>query len=80
MLPAGYGRGSPACPSRSGHVQHREEPDDGLREAMSLLSATLESTADGILVVGTDGQIAGVNEQFVSDVGHPARAAGHARR
>ncbi|MEV7131643.1 EAL domain-containing protein [Arthrobacter sp. NPDC093128] len=52
-------------------MQHREEPDDGLREAMSLLSATLESTADGILVVGTDGQIAGVNEQFVSMWGIP---------
>ncbi|MFF1384960.1 putative bifunctional diguanylate cyclase/phosphodiesterase [Arthrobacter sp. NPDC058288] len=52
-------------------MTHREEPDDGLREAMSLLSATLESTADGILVVGTDGQIAGVNEQFVSMWGIP---------
>ena len=47
------------------------EADDGLREAVSLLSATLESTADGILVVGTDGQIAGVNEQFVSMWGIP---------
>ena len=52
-------------------MTHREEPDDGLREAVSLLSATLESTADGILVVGTDGQIAGVNEQFVSMWGIP---------
>lgn len=43
---------------------HREETDDGLREAMSLLSATLESTADGILVVGIDGKIAGMNDQF----------------
>lgn len=43
---------------------HRQESDDGLREAMSLLSATLESTADGILVVGTDGKIAGINDQF----------------
>ncbi|MEO5321223.1 EAL domain-containing protein [Arthrobacter sp. CC3] len=49
----------------------RDEADDGLREAVSLLSATLESTADGILVVGTDGQIAGVNEQFVSMWGIP---------
>ena len=57
-------------------VQHREESDDGLREAMSLLSATLESTADGILVVGTDGQIAGVNEQFVSMWGIPRELLG----
>jgi diguanylate cyclase (GGDEF)-like protein/PAS domain S-box-containing protein len=49
----------------------REAADDGLREAVSLLSATLESTADGILVVGADGQIAGVNEQFVSMWGIP---------
>ncbi|MDQ4047184.1 MAG: PAS domain S-box protein, partial [Actinomycetota bacterium] len=45
---------------------HRQEADDGLREAMSLLSATLESTADGILVVSTDGKIAGINDQFSS--------------
>ncbi|WP_426998513.1 putative bifunctional diguanylate cyclase/phosphodiesterase [Pseudarthrobacter sp. N5] len=52
-------------------TSHREEADAGLREAMSLLSATLESTADGILVVSTDGQIAGVNDQFVSMWGIP---------
>lgn len=50
---------------------HRKESDAGLREAMSLLSATLESTADGILVVGSDGEIAGVNDQFVSMWGIP---------
>lgn len=37
-----------------------------LRGALSLLSATLESTADGILVVSMDGHIAGSNEQFAS--------------
>lgn len=50
---------------------HRKEPDAGLREAMSLLGATLESTADGILVVGSDGEIAGLNDQFVSMWGIP---------
>ncbi len=35
-----------------------------LRGALSLLNATLESTADGILVVTMDGHIAGSNEQF----------------
>ncbi|TSE16603.1 EAL domain-containing protein [Arthrobacter sp. KBS0703] len=50
---------------------HREEADAGLREAMSLLSATLESTADGILVVGIDGKIAGINEQFTTMWGIP---------
>ncbi|MBT2555016.1 bifunctional diguanylate cyclase/phosphodiesterase [Arthrobacter sp. ISL-5] len=50
---------------------HRQESDAGLREAMSLLSATLESTADGILVVGSDGNIAGLNDQFTSMWGIP---------
>ncbi|MDI3243212.1 EAL domain-containing protein [Arthrobacter sp. AL08] len=35
-----------------------------LRGALSLLNATLESTADGILVVTKHGHIAGSNEQF----------------
>ena len=52
-------------------TSHRLAADAGLREAMSLLSATLESTADGILVVGSDGRIAGVNNQFVSMWGIP---------
>lgn len=47
-------------------TSHRLAADAGLRETMSLLSATLESTADGILVVGGDGRIAGVNNQFIS--------------
>jgi len=45
---------------------HRKAADANLREAMSLLTATLESTADGILVIGTDGRVAGYNEQFLS--------------
>jgi diguanylate cyclase (GGDEF)-like protein/PAS domain S-box-containing protein len=52
-------------------TRHHDAADAGLREAMSLLSATLESTADGILVVDTDGQIAGINEQFASMWGIP---------
>ncbi|MGX9901998.1 PAS domain-containing protein [Arthrobacter sp. SA17] len=50
---------------------HRKETDASLRQAMSLLTATLESTADGILVVSSDGQIAGLNDQFVSMWGIP---------
>lgn len=45
---------------------HRKAADASLREAMSLLTATLESTADGILVMGNDGRVAGFNEQFLS--------------
>jgi diguanylate cyclase (GGDEF)-like protein/PAS domain S-box-containing protein len=52
-------------------TSRRLQADAGLREAMSLLSATLESTADGILVVSAEGQIAGVNNQFVSMWGIP---------
>ncbi|MBA3753262.1 MAG: EAL domain-containing protein [Nitrospira sp.] len=42
-----------------------------LRGALSLLNATLESTADGILVVTKDGHIAGSNEQFARMWGIP---------
>ena len=52
-------------------TSHRLAADAGLREAMSLLSATLESTADGILVVAGDGRIAGVNNQFITMWGIP---------
>lgn len=36
-----------------------------LRDTFSLLNATLESTADGILVVGTDRRISSYNSQFM---------------
>lgn len=42
------------------------------REAMSLLTATLESTADGILVVDSDWNIVGYNEKFLAMWGVPA--------
>ncbi|NUS36496.1 MAG: EAL domain-containing protein, partial [Pseudarthrobacter sp.] len=50
---------------------HRKAADTNLREAMSLLTATLESTADGILVISNDGRVAGFNEQFLSMWGIP---------
>src|SRR6478735_2584040 len=50
---------------------HRQAANDSLREAMSLLTATLESTADGILVIGVDGRVAGFNEQFLTMWGIP---------
>ncbi|MGN7198681.1 putative bifunctional diguanylate cyclase/phosphodiesterase [Arthrobacter sp. SAFR-044] len=50
---------------------HRKTADANLRETMSLLTATLESTADGILVIGNDGSVAGFNEQFLSMWGIP---------
>ena len=39
-----------------------------LRAALSLLHATLDSTADGILVVDSDGHITSFNRRFVGDV------------
>lgn len=52
-------------------TSHRLQADTELRAAMSLLTATLESTADGILVVSGAGEIAGVNNQFISMWGIP---------
>ncbi|UZX02273.1 EAL domain-containing protein [Arthrobacter sp. CDRTa11] len=50
---------------------HRRAADADLRKAMSLLTATLESTADGILVVSSEGKLAGLNEQFLKMWGIP---------
>jgi signal transduction histidine kinase len=44
---------------------YRNDAHDELKEAFSLLEATLESTADGILVVNADGKITRLNQQFV---------------
>ncbi len=63
--------GRPSMIAAVRDTSHRPESDDSLREAMSLLSATLESTADGILVVSSDGEIAGVNNQFLTMWGIP---------
>ncbi len=52
-------------------TEHRKGADADLREAMSLLTATLESTADGILVISSDGSIAGFNDQFLKMWGIP---------
>ena len=52
-------------------TEHRKDADAHLREAMSLLTATLESTADGILVISSDGRVAGFNDQFLKMWGIP---------
>ena len=52
-------------------TSHRKAADEDLREAMSLLAATLESTADGILVMSAEGRVAGFNDQFLRMWGIP---------
>jgi PAS domain S-box-containing protein len=52
-------------------VTQRHRAESELRNALSLLGATLESTADGILVVSSTGQIAGANDRFAQMWGIP---------
>jgi PAS domain S-box-containing protein len=47
-------------------VSKRKRDEDQIRHSMSLLRATLESTADGILVVSNAGNIEGYNKRFQS--------------
>jgi PAS domain S-box-containing protein len=46
-------------------ITERKLSEEALKEALSLISATLESTADGILVVDREGKIASLNKKFV---------------
>jgi PAS domain S-box-containing protein len=43
----------------------REKAEDNIKKSFSLLTATLESTADGILVVGKSGKITSYNNKFI---------------
>ena len=47
-------------------ITDREAAERELRYSVSLLTATLESTADGILVDDRQGQIKGFNRKFVT--------------
>ncbi len=47
-------------------IGERKAADHELRQSLSLLTATLESTADGILVVDRSGHVKGFNKQFAA--------------
>ena len=46
-------------------ITQRKLAEQGLRSALSLVRATLESTTDGILVESTDGRIVDINERLL---------------
>ena len=46
-------------------ITQQKQADEKLRESEELLRATIESTADGILVVNEKGQVICTNERFV---------------
>ncbi|MEW6659192.1 MAG: PAS domain S-box protein [Thermodesulfobacteriota bacterium] len=46
-------------------VNERKQVEDKLEQSISLLQATLESTADGLLVIDRSGKIVAYNQKFV---------------
>ena len=46
-------------------ITERKFAEDALKESVSLLNATIESTADGILVVDREGKVSIFNQRFV---------------
>ncbi len=54
-----------AVATQLGVVLRRKQAEEKTKNTLSLLHATLESTADGILVVNADGKIASFNQQFI---------------
>ena len=46
-------------------ILSRKKSEEGLKKSVSLLYSTLESTADGILVVDRDERIAAINKRFL---------------
>jgi diguanylate cyclase (GGDEF)-like protein/PAS domain S-box-containing protein len=54
-----------------GEIQDRTRADQELREALSLLTATLDSTPDGIIVVGSDARVSHFNARVLDMWGLP---------
>jgi two-component system sensor histidine kinase/response regulator len=55
----------------SWEIIERKQTEEALRQSVSLLQATLESTADGILAVDAGGQTTGFNQRFAQLWGFP---------
>lgn len=53
-------------------ITSRKRSEEALQQSVSRLQATLEATADGILVVDLEGRIVDVNQQFLNIWGFPA--------
>ncbi len=56
-------------------LRRRDDAERELRNTLSLLTATLDATADGIVVAGTDGVLGQYNAQFASMWHLPDNAA-----
>jgi PAS domain S-box-containing protein len=61
------------------NITERKLNEVKINQAFSLLNATLESTADGILVVDLKGKITGLNQKFIKMWNIPANLASSKR-
>ena len=52
-------------------ITEKKLSEEKINETLSLLNATLESTADGILVVNSEGTMTGLNQRFINMWGIP---------
>lgn len=57
--------GKPAGLGTAFDITNRKKAEENLARSLSLLSATLESTEDGILVVNAEGKIESFNQRFI---------------
>ncbi len=61
-------------------ITERKRSELEIRQSLSRLHATLESTADGILVVDLEGRIVDFNQQFIMIWGFPLEMINEARK